>query len=171
MGSQTYKIKPLKGSENYDRWSEDIQGVLALDHCWLVTIRKQITPKVPQGLPKEKPASTGADAEIIPGITVTEEMKDAHEARMEKYRDKLLDCDDKYSWTCAIIRFNCEDGLRVHIKGVEDPNEMWSTLKRKYEASDLATRDNSVSQMIRHTQSDFKTIAEYKESIKQGAAK
>ncbi len=124
MGGQTYKIKPLKGSENYDRWSEDIQGVLALDHCWLVTIGKEITRKVPWGLPEEKPASTGADGEIIPGITVTEEMKDAHEARMEKYVDKLLDYDDKCSWAFAIIRLNCEDGPRVHIKGVEDPNKM-----------------------------------------------
>ncbi len=171
MGGQTYKIKPLRGSENYDRWSEDIQGVLALDHCWLVTIGKKITPNVPRGLPEEKPPSTGDDGEIVPGITVTEEMKDAHEAKMEKYGDKLLDCDDEYSRACATIRLNCEDGPRVHIKGMKDPNKMWSTLKRQYEASDLATRDNSVSWMIRHTQSDFKTIAEYGESIKQGAAK
>ncbi len=54
---------------------------------------------------------------------------------------------------------------------MEDPNKMWNTLKRRYEASDLATRDNFVSQMIRHTQSDFKTIAKYGESIKQGKAK
>ncbi len=171
MEGQTYKIKPLKGSKNYDRWSEDIQGVLALDHCWLVTIGKEITPKVLRGLPEEKPASTGADGKIIPGITVTEEMKDAHEAKMEKYGDKLLDCDDKYSLAYSTIRLNCENGTRVHIKGVQDPNEIWATLKRQYEASDLAIRDNVVSQMIRHTQSDFKTIAEYGESIKQGAAK
>ncbi len=82
-----------------------------------------------------------------------------------------MDCDDKYSRAYATIRLNCEDGPRVHIKCVEDPNEMWSTLKRQYEASDLATRDNAVSQMICHTQSDFKTIAEYGESIKQGEAK
>ncbi len=55
---------------------------------------KAITPNEPRGLPKEKPVSTGADDKIIQGISVTEEMKDAHEARMEKYRDKLLDCDD-----------------------------------------------------------------------------
>ena len=169
MGGQTYKIKLLKGSENYDQWSEDIQGVIALDRCWLVTIGKEITPNVPQELPEEKPASTGADGEIIPGITVTEEMKDAHEARMEKYGDKLLDCDDKYSRACATIRLNCEDGPRVHIQGVENPNELLSTLKRQYKTSDLATQDNNVSQMIRHNQSDFKTIAEYGESIKEGA--
>ncbi len=48
---------------------------------------------------------------------------------------------------------------------------MWNTWKKQYEASDLATRDNSVSQMIRHTQYDFKTIAEFGALIKQGEAK
>ncbi len=87
MGGQTYKIKPLKGSKNYDQWCEDIQGVLALGHCWLVTIRKKITPNVPRGLPKKKPALTGADGKIIQGIIVTEEMKYSNKAKMEKYRD------------------------------------------------------------------------------------
>ena len=61
MGGQTYKIKPHKGSENYDRWSEDIQGVFALDHYWLVTIGTEITLNVPRGLPEKKPASAGAN--------------------------------------------------------------------------------------------------------------
>ena len=98
-------------------------------------------------------------------------MKYAHEARIEKYKDKLLGFDDKYSRACAKIQLNCEDGLRIDIKDVEDPNEMWNTLKRQDEASDLVTRDNTVSQMIRHTQSDFKTIVEYGKSMKQGEAK
>ena len=72
-------------------------------------------------------------------------MKDAHKAKMEKYWDKLLDCDDEYSRAYATIRLNCENSPWVHIKGIEDPNKMWNTLKRRYEASDLATRDNTVS--------------------------
>ncbi len=106
MGGQTYKMKPLKGSKNYDQWSKKIQDVLTLDHCWLVTIGKEITPKIPRGLSEKKPASTGADDEIISGITVKKMRKDAHEARMEKHWDKLLDCDDKYSRAFATIRLN-----------------------------------------------------------------
>ena len=90
---------------------------------------------------------------------------------MEKYEEKLLDCDDKYSRACATIRLNCEDGPRVHIKGVESPHEIWSILKNQYESSDLATWDNAVSQMVHQTQSEFSTIAEYGEVIKKGAAK
>ena len=33
--------------------------------------------------------------------------------------------------------------------------------KNQYESSDLATRNNAVSQMANQTQSDFNTIAEY----------
>ena len=93
-------------------------------------------------------------------------MKDANKAKIEKYGDKLLDCDNKYSRAFATIRLNYEDCFRVCIKGMKDPNEMWSTLKRQYKTSDLATRDNPVSQMIFPTQVNFKTIAEYGESIK-----
>ncbi len=44
-------------------------------------------------------------------------------------------------------------------------------LKNQYESSDLATRDNAVSQMVHQTQSDFSTIAEYREVNKKSAAK
>ncbi len=94
-----------------------------------------------------------------------------YEAKMEKYREKLLDYDDKYSRACATIRLNCEEGPRVYIKGVESPHEIWSILKNQYESSDLATRDNAVFQMVHQTQSDFSTITEYGEVIKKGAAK
>ena len=171
MGGQNYKIASLKGSANYDRWSEDIRGILALDHCWLVTIGKEIAPKTPQALPEEKPAEVSGEIVLVEAVVNTKSAKDAHEAKMERYEEKLLDCDDKYSRACATIRLNCEDGPRVHIKGVESPHEIWSILKNQYESSDLATRDNAVSQMVHQTQSDFSTIAEYGEVIKKGAAK
>ena len=68
-----------------------------------------------------------------------EEMKNAHEVRMENYGDKLFDCDDKYSRVFATIRLNCEDSLRIYIKSAEDQNKMWNTLKRQYKNSDLVT--------------------------------
>ena len=171
MGGQNYKIAPLKGSANYDRWSEDIRGILALDHCWLVTIGKETPPKIPRALPEERAASFNGDIVVTEAVVNTELAKDAYEAKMERYEEKLLECNDKYSRACATIRLNCEDGPRVHIKGVESPHEIWSILKNQYESSDLATRDNAVSQMVHQTQSDFSTIAEYGEVIKKGAAK
>ena len=171
MGGQNYKIAPLKGSANYDRWSEDIWGILALDHCWLVTIGNQTAPKPPQALPKERPASVSGDIVLAEAVINTESAKDVYEAKMEKYEEKLLECDDKYSRACANIRLSCEDGPRVHIKGIKSPHEIWSILKNQYESSDLATWDNAVSQMIHQTQSNFSTIAEYGEVIKKGAAK
>ena len=148
MGGQNYKIAPLKGSANYDHWSEDIRGILALDHCWLVTIGKEIAPKIPRVLPEEKPASVGDDGKSVEAVVNTESAKDVYEAKMEKYKEKLLDCENKYSRACATIRLNCEDGPCIHIKGVESPHEIWSILKNQYESSDLATQDNAVSQMV-----------------------
>ena len=94
-----------------------------------------------------------------------------YEAKMEKYREKLFDCDNKYSRACATIRLSYEDGPRIYVKGIESPHEIWSILKNQYESFDLATLDNTVSQMVYQTHSDFSTIAEYGEIIKKGAAK
>ena len=171
MRGQNYKIVPLKGSANYDRMSEDIQGILALDHCWLVTIGKETLPKIPQTLPKERAASFNGNIVVTEAVVNTELAKDAYKAKMKRYEKKLLKYNDKYSRTCATIRLNCEDGLCIHIKDVESPYEIWSILKNQYELSDLATWDNAVSKMVHQTQSDFSIIAKYKEVIKKGAAK
>ncbi len=142
-----------------------------MDNCWLITIEKEIISNVPREPLEGKPTSTEAYGEIISGITVTETMTDAHERRIKNYKDKLLDCDNKYSRAFFKIWLNCEVGPRVYVKGIKCPNKIWSTLKTQYEASDLSTRDNIVSLIICHTQSDFKTVAEYRDAMKQLAAK
>ena len=114
-------------------------------------------PKIPRVLPEE--ASIGDGGTSVEVVVNTESAKDMYEAKMKKYEEKLLDCDDKYSRACAAIRLNCEEGPRVYTKGVESPHEIWSILKNQYESSDLATWDNVVSQMVHQTQSDFSTIA------------
>ncbi len=98
-------------------------------------------------------------------------MKNVYKAKIEKYRDKPLDYNDKCLWAYVTIWLNCGNGHRVNIKFVEDSDEMWNTLKRWYKALDLAIRDQVVFQMIFFIQSDFKTIAEYSESIKQREVK
>ncbi len=37
-------ISKPKGSENYDSWKEEIQGILTLNKLWLVVIGKEKTP-------------------------------------------------------------------------------------------------------------------------------
>ena len=95
MGGQYYKITSFKGSTHYDRWSKNIQRILTLDHCWLVTIREEITPKVPQALSKKKPASVAGDRMLVKAVVNTDSAKKLYEAKMEKYREKLFDCNDK----------------------------------------------------------------------------
>ena len=171
MRGHNYQIAPLKGSANYDCWSGDIRGILTLDHCWLVTIGTEIAPKISRALLEEKPASVGDDGKSVKAVVNMESAKDVYEAKIEKYKEKFLDCNDKYFRACATIRLNCEDGPRIHIKGVESPHELWSILKNQYKLSDLATQDNAISQMVHQTQSDFSIIAKYGEVTKKGAAK
>ena len=97
MGGQNYKIASLNKTANYDRWSEDIQEILTLDHCWLVTIGKEIVPKVPQALSEEKPASITSDGTLVKAIKNTDLAKDLYKAKIEKYKKKLFGCDEKYS--------------------------------------------------------------------------
>lgn len=87
----------LKKSANYNRWSEDIQGILTLDYCWFINIRKETMPKISQALPKEKPVYTRNDGKFIEAVIYTELAKDVYEAKIDRYKEKLLDSDDKCS--------------------------------------------------------------------------
>lgn len=55
--------------------------------------------------------------------------KDVYKAIIKKYKEKLLDFDDKYSQTYATISINYKDGLCVYINGVENSNKIWLILK------------------------------------------
>lgn len=61
-----------------------------LDHCWLITIRKETTSKIPQTLSKEKTALVSGDIVVVKAIVNTELAKDAYKAKIEKYKEKLL---------------------------------------------------------------------------------
>lgn len=67
-----------------------------MDHYWLVMIRKAITLNTSQALPKEKSASVSDDV-AVKAVINTESASNMYEAKIEKYREKLLDYDNKYS--------------------------------------------------------------------------
>ncbi len=90
-------------------------------------IGKKIGPNTPQPLLKGRPASVSGNVGVE-AVVNTESAKDMYETKMEKYRGKLLDYNNKYSRAFATIRLNCEEGPRVYIKGVESPHEIWSIL-------------------------------------------
>jgi len=71
----------------------------------------------------------------------------------------------------AIIRLSCESGPRVHIKGMEDEAAVWTMLKKQYEVSDMATLDLAIHSICQSVQSDFKTLDEYGQNVKENAAK
>lgn len=52
------------------------------------------------------------------------EIKNGYKVRIKINENKLLECDDKYSQAYTKILLNLEDGPRVNIKYMEDPNKI-----------------------------------------------
>lgn len=75
--------------------------------------------KVLQTLFKEIPIST-IDRTVVKLVVNTELVKDIYKAKVEKYREKVLDCNNKYSQAYSIIQLSCENSLYIYIKGIEN---------------------------------------------------
>lgn len=73
---------------------------------------------------KEGPASVSGDIVLAKTVINIESAKDIYKAKIEKYGEKVLNFDDKYSQVCATIRLSCEDGFCVQVKDVESPHEI-----------------------------------------------
>lgn len=87
-------------------------------------IEKEIAPKVPQSLPKVKPASVVVDGTVVEVVVNTKLAKNVYKAKVEKYKKKHLDCDDKYSQGYTTIRLSYKYNLCIHIKNVESLYEI-----------------------------------------------
>lgn len=81
---------PFKRSVNYNRWSKNIQEIFALDHCWLVTIRKNTALKTPQALFKEKAALFSGNIVIAKAVVNTKLAKDVYKTEIKRYKEKLF---------------------------------------------------------------------------------
>lgn len=61
-------------------------------------IKKEIVLKILWAFCKEKPTSTGDNKTLVKVVVNTESAKDMYKAKTNKYKEKLLDYDEKYSW-------------------------------------------------------------------------
>ena len=86
-------------------------------------------------------------------------------------KDRLLAWKDKNARAVAIIRLSCEPGPRIHIKVMDQATAVWEELQKQYEVSDLATLDLAIQSICRSVQSEYASIGEYGENLKQNAAK
>lgn len=77
-----------------------------------------------QALPMKKPALITGDGIIVKAIINIELTKDVYDVKVEKYKKKLHDFDDKYSQTCAIIWLSCDNVFYVYIKGIKSPHKI-----------------------------------------------
>jgi len=144
-GSETYRVPKLKGSENYESWKEDITNALKAKGLWMITSGKL-----------EKPAPLSSDASI---------------ADKKEYTTDVQHWEDRNDRASGIIGFSCEKGPRIHISKADDVTKMWSILKTQYEQSDLTTLFLATKELTQSKQSDFKSIQDYADSLKQAAIK
>ncbi len=144
-GSETYRVPKLKGSENYESWKEDITNALKAKGLWMITSGKL-----------KKPAPLSSDAST---------------ADKKKHTTDVQHWEDRNDRASGIIGFSCEKGPRIHISKADNATKMWSILKTQYEQSNLTTLFLATKELTQSKQSDFKSIQDYADSLKQAAIK
>ncbi len=144
-GSETYRVPKLKGSENYESWKEDIINALKAKGLWMITSKKL-----------KKPAPLSSDASTAD--------KKKHTTDVQHWKDR----NDRVS---NIIDFSCEKEPRIHIFKADNVTKMWSILKTQYEQSNLTTLFLATKELTQSKQSNFKSIQNYADSLKQVAIK
>jgi len=96
---------------------------------------------------------------------------DASTADKKEYTTDVQHWEDRNDRASGIIGFSCEKGPRIHITKAESATKMWSILKAQYEQSDLTTLFLATKELTQTKQSDFKSIQDYADSLKQAAVK
>ena len=113
---------------------------------------------------------------IEKGVTITSAYTPSRhdierwEDKMERFEEKQKNWNDRHVRSASRIVLACAPEPRVHVRGMNDAVKMWKILKTQYESSNLATRDSAYLQ-FRANQSNFKTIEEYAEHLKQAQSK
>ena len=170
MGQEGYQIKSLLSSKNYDVWKEEITGVLSMDKCMNIVEGLELRPSKAPIEPVETPAKEEKGVIITPAYTPSRHEIERWEDKMERFEDKQTNWDDRHARSASRIILACAPGPRVHVKGMKDAVKMWKILEAQYGSSNLATRDAAYLQ-LRANQSDFKTIEEYAEHLKQAQSR
>jgi hypothetical protein len=105
MSTQKITIQLLKGAENYASWAADLKLVLCYDKNWSYIEGANVhapPPMIPD------PESTEGDEIANP----------AHAA-----------WDDGCVTVLYKLVLNCEDDVKLHVRHLETPHEVWSTLR------------------------------------------
>jgi len=96
---------------------------------------------------------------------------DASTADKKKHTTDVQHWEDRNDRASGIIGFSCEKRPRIHISKADNVTKMWSILKTQYEQSDLTTLFLATKELTQSKQSDFKSIQDYADSLKQAAIK
>lgn len=157
---RVYKIKKLKGTENWNSWEEELQNCLTLSQLWGYVSGLEETPIQPD-LPVGRANEDGSTAPI----TKTQQI--AYEAELKTYKKEHKEWTSNNARAYAAISEACDTEPRSHIKGISDGKTAYEKLKNIYGTSDLATAELALREMCKKSMADFSNVGTWAEHLRK----
>ena len=145
MSTQKITIQLLKGAENYASWAADLKLVLRYDKNWSYIEGANVHPpllKIPD------PTSTDGDEIDNPAYATW---------------------DDGCVTVLYKLILNCEDEVKLHVRHLETPAEIWNTLRDMYEPRGASTQYFIAEKIFGTTSSQHSSISAYIAAIQTAA--
>ena len=144
MSTEKITIQSLKGAENYASWAADLKLVLRFDKKWSYIEGVNVSPP-PKMIPD--PSSTGSEIE-----------NPAYEL---------------WETGCVAVLYklilNCEDDVKLHIRHLQTPAEVWNTLRDMYEPRGASAQYFIAEKIFAATLSQHSSVSAYIASIQTAA--
>ena len=145
MSTQKITIQLLKGTENYASWAADLKLVLRYDKNWACIEGANVLAP-PQMIPD--PESTDGNKIENPAYVAWDE-------------------------GCVTVLYklilNCEDDVKLHVRHLETPLEVWSTLRDRYEPRGASTQYFIAEKIFGATLSQHTSVSAYIAAIQTAA--
>ena len=145
MSTQKITIQLLKGTENYASWAADLKLVLRYDKNWSYIEGANVCAP-PLMIPD--PASTEGGEIDNPAYAAW---------------------DDGCVTVLYKLILNCEDDVKLHVRHLETPFEVWNTLRDMYEPCGASTQYFIAEKIFGATLSQHASVSAYIAAIQTAA--
>ena len=150
MSDTKYKIQKLKGAKNLHRWKEEIKSVFIIENYQNIVSRDEPRPIAPS-----LPSNTD--------VAVQKQYK----TNVVQYSKDLKVWKNTNNYSIAYLILLIEEGPKQQTKGIEYIAEVYAKLVRLYGKTNLTTRDEVLHVLARADSSEYVSIQEYLEFLKQ----
>lgn len=156
--TDTYKIKPLTGEENYKAWKAAMENICVVDN--ILSIIRGIEKRPNE---QDEPIPPLDDEDPSKWPTFKEEMRQCM-IELKEHRKEQKEWDKRNLLARSRIRLSCEESPQVHIEDMEDAAEMWKTLRR-YEKPSSTVVTKAFIKLTQADLTEFDSIRKYAEHI------